>query len=207
MLRAFVYRNNSFRSCAAAAKCSRKRAFLARVGRANLREGLTTVLMQQKKSRSTYQLFFRGAEKRIRTSGRVTPVTRFPIVLLKPLRHLCKSFLKDVFPTTLRLKKRIQPTPLKGSPRLSFGAKRSSREPPDESPPSHDFQSCSLNHSNISAKAMLSYHIPAKKATVFARLSAKKSREIFPSLLNVTSISPCIPLFFAAALKTGKILQ
>ena len=34
---------------------------------------------------------FRGAEKRIRTSGRVTPVTRFPIVLLKPLRHLCKA--------------------------------------------------------------------------------------------------------------------
>ena len=32
---------------------------------------------------------FAGAEKRIRTSGRVTPVTRFPIVLLKPLRHLC----------------------------------------------------------------------------------------------------------------------
>ena len=35
--------------------------------------------------------FFAGAEKRIRTSGRVTPVTRFPIVLLKPLRHLCKA--------------------------------------------------------------------------------------------------------------------
>ena len=31
-----------------------------------------------------------GAEKRIRTSGPVIPVTRFPIVLLKPLRHLCK---------------------------------------------------------------------------------------------------------------------
>ena len=34
-------------------------------------------------------VFFVGAEKRIRTSGRVPPVTRFPIVLLKPLRHLC----------------------------------------------------------------------------------------------------------------------
>ena len=31
-----------------------------------------------------------GAEKRIRTSGRVTPVTRFPIVLFRPLRHLSK---------------------------------------------------------------------------------------------------------------------
>ena len=36
-----------------------------------------------------FVLFPYGAEKRIRTSGRVTPVTRFPIVLLKPLRHLC----------------------------------------------------------------------------------------------------------------------
>ena len=43
------------------------------------------------KSRPVGQPFLRGAEKRIRTSGRVTPVTRFPIVLLKPLRHLCKS--------------------------------------------------------------------------------------------------------------------
>ena len=32
--------------------------------------------------------FSYGAEKRIRTSGPVLPVTRFPIVLLKPLRHL-----------------------------------------------------------------------------------------------------------------------
>ena len=32
-----------------------------------------------------------GAEKRIRTSGRFQAYTRFPIVLLKPLRHLCIS--------------------------------------------------------------------------------------------------------------------
>ena len=32
---------------------------------------------------------FVGAEKRIRTSGRFQAYTRFPIVLLKPLRHLC----------------------------------------------------------------------------------------------------------------------
>ena len=31
-------------------------------------------------------------------------------------------------------------------------AQRRGFEPPDESPPSHDFQSCSLNHSDISAK-------------------------------------------------------
>ena len=31
-------------------------------------------------------------------------------------------------------------------------AQRRGFEPPDESPPSHDFQSCSLNHSDISAR-------------------------------------------------------
>ena len=33
-----------------------------------------------------------------------------------------------------------------------FVAQRRGFEPPDESPPSHDFQSCSLNHSDISAR-------------------------------------------------------
>ena len=45
-----------------------------------------------------------GAEKRIRTSGRVTPVTRFPIVLLKPLRHLCKNVC---YSTTILRKKQL----------------------------------------------------------------------------------------------------
>lgn len=38
--------------------------------------------------------------------------------------------------------------PAQGGPLL---AQRRGFEPPDESPPSHDFQSCSLNHSDISA--------------------------------------------------------
>ena len=42
------------------------------------------------KNRTQSGAVFVGAEKRIRTSGPVFPVTRFPIVLLKPLRHLCK---------------------------------------------------------------------------------------------------------------------
>ena len=45
------------------------------------------------KKGAPFALPFAGAEKRIRTSGRVTPVTRFPIVLLKPLRHLCKTMI------------------------------------------------------------------------------------------------------------------
>ena len=40
----------------------------------------------------------------------------------------------------------------KPAKRRVFMAQRRGFEPPDESPPSHDFQSCSLNHSDISAK-------------------------------------------------------
>ncbi len=36
---------------------------------------------------------FSGAEKRIRTSGKRLTYTRFPIVLLKPLGHLCKCIV------------------------------------------------------------------------------------------------------------------
>ena len=50
----------------------------------------------------------RGAEKRIRTSGRFTTVTRFPIALLKPLRHLCVSFLESTSYFT-RIPRKRQP--------------------------------------------------------------------------------------------------
>ena len=56
-----------------------------------MREGLTLYPVTNKKH-TRIGVFFVGAEKRIRTSGPVFPVTRFPIVLLKPLRHLCKYF-------------------------------------------------------------------------------------------------------------------
>ena len=41
------------------------------------------------KKRTRQWVRLRGAEKRIRTSGTFQAHTRFPIVLLKPLRHLC----------------------------------------------------------------------------------------------------------------------
>ena len=50
-------------------------------------------------------------------------------------------------------------------------AQRRGFEPPDESPPSHDFQSCSLNHSDISARRKLFYNNFAKNATSFYTLS------------------------------------
>ena len=57
-----------------------------------LTENLSAPFLARKKG-APFALPFAGAEKRIRTSGRVTPVTRFPIVLLKPLRHLCKTMI------------------------------------------------------------------------------------------------------------------
>ena len=49
------------------------------------------LISSQRNKKARTRRAFAGAEKRIRTSGRVTPVTRFPIVLLKPLRHLCRN--------------------------------------------------------------------------------------------------------------------
>ena len=43
----------------------------------------------QTKKTPPWVSFLFGAEKRIRTSGTFQAHTRFPIVLLKPLRHLC----------------------------------------------------------------------------------------------------------------------
>ena len=48
--------------------------------------------LRQRKKRTRNGCVFIGAEKRIRTSGTFQAHTRFPIVLLKPLRHLCNFF-------------------------------------------------------------------------------------------------------------------
>ncbi len=83
-------------------KCNCKQAFFAHVGRANLRENGLSHLSSLRHKKTRQKAGFHGAEKRIRTSGRVTPVTRFPIVLLKPLRHLCKDI--SYFTTNARKK-------------------------------------------------------------------------------------------------------
>lgn len=57
--------------------------------------------------------------------------------------------------------------PAQGEPLL---AQRRGFEPPDESPPSHDFQSCSLNHSDISAWNRSHFTtIPGKMQLLFGR--------------------------------------
>ena len=60
---------------------------------------------------------------------------------------------------------RLLPTPRKKPAQggLFCVAQRRGFEPPDESPPSHDFQSCSLNHSDISASDMCYFTTNARK--------------------------------------------
>ena len=61
---------------------------------------------------------------------------------------------------------------------LSPLAQRRGFEPPDDSPPSHDFQSCSLNHSDISASRFI---VP-----VFLKIV----NEFFLIFSEIFSISP-----------------
>ena len=52
-------------------------------------------------------------------------------------------------------------------------AQRRGFEPPDESPPSHDFQSCSLNHSDISAKPCNHIIFPQKMQLILRAFRQK----------------------------------
>ena len=52
-------------------------------------------------------------------------------------------------------------------------AQRRGFEPPDESPPSHDFQSCSLNHSDISAKPCNHIIFPQKRQLILRAFRQK----------------------------------
>ncbi len=52
-------------------------------------------------------------------------------------------------------------------------AQRRGFEPPDESPPSHDFQSCSLNHSDISAEPCNHIIFPQKRQLILRAFRQK----------------------------------
>lgn len=71
-------------------------------------------------------------------------------------------------------------------------AQRRGFEPPDESPPSHDFQSCSLNHSDISASDMCYFTTNARKKQLlfvaFFIFFARRAN-IFSALLSFVSRS------------------
>jgi hypothetical protein len=100
---------------------------------------------------------FDGGQSGIRTHGRL-PYTRFPSVLLKPLRHLsiveilrvAKMLASEAF---ARKKSSLNTIPQSGidfaSRRLSRLAESSSRLEPTVGCPTHAFQACSLNRSDI----------------------------------------------------------
>ena len=81
-------------------------------------------------------------------------------------------------------KKELQPKWLKS---FNFLAQRRGFEPPVRFRRTHDFQSCSLNHSDISAfldrrffkSAYLYYTILKKNATVFAVLSKNSFKKFY----------------------------
>ena len=156
-------------------KCNCKQAFFAHVGRANLREnGLSHLssLLQHEKSAPQRALScwrregFSSAAPRKRRRRKRASVLSCAALRRLLLRTSClcamaknaiasKHFLRmsgartsvktDFLISLLRATK-------KPAKRRVFMAQRRGFEPPDESPPSHDFQSCSLNHSDISAK-------------------------------------------------------
>ncbi len=66
---------------------------------------------------------------------------------------------------------------------LSPLAQRRGFEPPDDSPPSHDFQSCSLNHSDISASLYIIICTPEKSKRFSG--STCKSKEISRKILQI----------------------
>ena len=82
------------------------RSVLARTSE-HLKASSQALLCANKKTHPKWVCFV-GAEKRIRTSGTFQAHTRFPIVLLKPLRHLCnfrRSFRKAPIYITLFFQK------------------------------------------------------------------------------------------------------
>ena len=75
--------------CHSPMKFCRVRQTVLHLQNASPLESSSKLGRQQKRDMPTGISLFCGAEKRIRTSGTFQAHTRFPIVLLKPLRHLC----------------------------------------------------------------------------------------------------------------------
>ena len=105
-----------------------------------------------------------------------------------PKKQIREVIFASVFRNN-RARKRIRtPRKYQGSYAHRL-AQRRGFEPPDESPPSHDFQSCSLNHSDISAWNKSHFTtIPGKMQLLFGRF-----RDFFGAKYIFLSVSgkPC----------------
>ena len=82
-------------------------------------------------------------------------------------------------------------------------AQRRGFEPPDESPPSHDFQSCSLNHSDISAKPCNHIIFPRKRQLILRAFRQK----VFGKFLFSLPSRSVREKTRKACLERGKIMQ
>ena len=82
-------------------------------------------------------------------------------------------------------------------------AQRRGFEPPDESPPSHDFQSCSLNHSDISAKPCNHIIFPQKRQLILRAFRQK----VFGKFLFSLPLRSVREKTRKACLERGKIVQ
>ena len=82
-------------------------------------------------------------------------------------------------------------------------AQRRGFEPPDESPPSHDFQSCSLNHSDISAKPCNHIIFPQKRQLILRAFRQK----VFGKFLFSLPSRSVREKTRKACLERGKIMQ
>ena len=82
-------------------------------------------------------------------------------------------------------------------------AQRRGFEPPDESPPSHDFQSCSLNHSDISAKPCNHIIFPRKRQLILRAFRQK----VFGKFLFSPPLRSVREKTRKACLERGKIMQ
>ena len=76
-------------------------------------------------------------------------------------------------------------------------------QPPDESPPSHDFQSCSLNHSDISAKPCNHIIFPRKRQLILRAFRQK----VFGKFLFSLPSRSVREKTRKACLERGKIMQ
>ena len=91
----------------------------------------------------------------------------------------------------------------KPAKRRVFMAQRRGFEPPDESPPSHDFQSCSLNHSDISAKPCNHIIFPRKRQLILRAFRQK----VFGKFLFSPPLRSVREKTRKACLERGKIMQ
>ena len=140
---------------------------------------------------------FRGAEKRMIFASMSSDAVGF-LREARWLRLRLARTSRSFFKSLPRANKKS------ADKRHSFYlAQRRGFEPPDESPPSHDFQSCSLNHSDISAKPCNHIIFPQKRQLILRAFRQK----VFGKFLFSLPSRSVREKTRKACLERGKIMQ